>query len=259
MKSYALALTGLLALVACQQPTGSTNPGQIQTQFGSINVVSNASSTTGVTTVIRNSGGQVVGPNDTGSLLPGTYSISFSRDGYTGQQTTAAVTANQISTVTIPALVINQTPNPSTRGVSYVGANGQLVSIDMNTVNPDSFVFYSWLENNADGINPANLGAVAPTAGEQDEVAPSRVQNVASAYVGFRGPGGVVFPVVGATVRWGVLDLTSSVRFGAADDGGNDTGFQGGITGQSISAGGLQADTITKLSGLTVFRSIEMS
>ena len=240
MKSYALAFTGLLALVACQQPT---NPGQIQ--FGSISVVSNASSTTGVTTVIRNSGGQVVGPNDTGSLLPGTYSISFSRDGYTGQQTTAAVTANQISTVTIPALVINQTPNPSTRGVSYVGANGQLISIDLNTVNPDSFVFYSWLEDNADGINRANLGAVAPTVGEQDEVAPSRVQNVASAYVGFRGPGGVVFPVVGATVRWGVLDLTSSVRFGAADDGGNDTGFQGGIVSQSISAAGLQADTIT--------------
>lgn len=244
-----LALTGILILSACQQPASAPGPIQNQTQYGSIAVVSNAASTSGVTTLIRNSSGQVVGPNDVASLLPGAYSVSFSRDGYTSQTSSVTVTANQATTVTVPALVQNTTPAPSSRGVFYVGSNGQLTAIDLNTVSTDSFVFYSWLQDRTGGISPTNLGSAAPTLEEQTEVAPSRVQNVASAYVGFRGPGGVIFPVVGATVRWNVLDLTSTVRFGAADDGGNDTGFLGGVTQslttQSISAAGLQADTIT--------------
>lgn len=119
---------------------------------------------------------------------------------------------------------IGQNAPTALTGAYYINAEGQTVQItqDMLQNAAQNFVFYAWLENEANGVNPLDLGAGAvPTAGEREEVAPLKSQNLTGAYVGYRAPDGKIYPVVGAGVRWDINEDKSqtAVRFATADDG----------------------------------------
>lgn len=256
-----LALTGVLTLASCS--TGPTTPPVVTpppttetpVTTGSVTIVKPDA----VTAVVRNEAGTVVAPSTYGALAPGNYSVTFSREGYVSQTATFTIVARQNTQVTAPNLVQNPTTTPN-RGVYYINAAGNLVAIPAADLrNPDRFVFSAWLEDLTGGVAVANNAITGtPTTAEQDETAPSRSQNLASAYVGYRAADGTVFPVAGATVRWNITGAASGngantpVIFGGADDGSNDTNFGGGVTPPAsllqplaISAGGKQADTIT--------------
>ncbi|WP_034385461.1 phage tail tube protein [Deinococcus sp. YIM 77859] len=286
-----LALTGVLTLASCSGGPNVTTPPETQNPVttGSLTIVKPDT----VTAVVRNSAGTDVAPSSYSALAPGNYTVTFSREGYVSQTANFTIVAGQNTQVTAPNLTQNPSTTPS-RGVYYIGANGALTAIpaaDLEALrNGDAsrFVFNAWLEDEAGGVTVSDANAISgtPSAGEQIEVAPDRTQNLAVAYVGYRAADGNVYPVAGATVRWNITgapdyaelfedvdegdELTpeqqaalaaflagseGAVIFGAADDGGNDTGFTGGITPPSvaqplsISANAKQADTITNYVG----------
>lgn len=127
----------------------------------------------------------------------------------------------------------------ATPGAYYVNAAGERVTItqDMLQNAGSNFVFYAWMENEAGGINPANVGTAGdpgtPTEEERIEYAPIQNQNLLAGYVGYRDASGAVFPVVGANVRWDIREDAAwendgyrglAMQFSAADDGGQPSG-----------------------------------
>lgn len=272
-----MALTGILTLASCGQngttPVSCTAPQVEQNGVcvtpttpvttGSVNFVKGTS----VVATVKDSTGKVVDAAQYGTLAPGKYTVVFSQNGYASSEPIEfTITAGNVTTVTAPALVKNVTPTtPTTRGYYYV-RDGNLVAIpSADLTDPNKFVFTAWLEDEASGLTVTNNTTVAgtSTAAERTEVAPSRVQNLASAYVAYRAADGKTYPVAGATVRWNITGAAgpfnpatglpttagsgqpTNVIFGAADDGGNDTNFMGGITPAAISVSGKQADTVT--------------
>ena len=243
MKLGIVALTSVLLLASCG---GSTTPPvtpPATVTVGSVGV----QNPNGYTVVITNSTGAVIPSSSYNNLTPGTYTVTYSKTGFVSQTQTFTVTAGQSVALVAPTLAaVTQAP---VSGAFYVDANGKIVTITKEDLDNagSRFVFYAWMENETAGIDPALLGSgnalVAPTAGEQDEVAPLNTQNVAAGYVGYKTADGKVYPVVGANVRWDILEQSGSVRFSAADEGGQPSGAP--ITGQDINDNALSANTYT--------------
>ncbi|PYE53354.1 beta strand repeat-containing protein [Deinococcus yavapaiensis] len=241
-----LVVTGILALTACGQTGTSTNP-PITNTTGTLTLTN----PNGYSYVVRNGSGQV--QNGT-TLTPGSYTIEFSRAGFVTQTLPFTITAGQATSLNAPTLQAVTTSG----GAFYVRTvNGapQLTAIPVGTngqVDQSRFRFFAWLQDVPNtGINLATPGAAAPTTAEQTETAPSRTQNLAAGMVMFSPDGTNYFPVVGADVRWNIVDRTGGTIFTAADDGNNAPGYSGGANGGnvalplSIGAAGLQADTTT--------------
>lgn len=212
-----VALTSVLLLAACGGGTNTTPP-PVTPTVGSVGF-QNAS---GYTTVIRDAGGNVIPSSDYNKLKPGTYTVTYSKDGFVSQTQTFTVTAGQ--SVSLVAPTLQPVTATSSTGAFYMNAEGQMVAItraDLDNAG-SRFVFYAWLENEADGVNVNDLEAGAvPTAGEREEIAPLGTQNLAAGYVGYRADNGTVYPVVGAGVRWDINEDKSQtpIRFATADDG----------------------------------------
>ncbi|MFC5846948.1 beta strand repeat-containing protein [Deinococcus petrolearius] len=252
-----LALTGILTLAACGQNTtptcanGQTLVNGVCTTPGATTGVLNIQNPNGYAVTVTNAAGTTVPSSGFGALTPGSYTVTFSRDGYVSQTTGFSITAGNTTTVVAPTLVAAAT----NVGAYYINANGNRVDITAaDTANAGSkFVFYSWLEDETGGVTPANLATgAAATTGEQAEVAPLNTQNIAASYVGYRAADGNVYPVVGANVRWDITEQTGSVRFSAADDGTQASGAP--ISGQDINDNGLNANTYTNAAAGTNVR-----
>lgn len=228
-----LALTGVLTLASCGQNT-TTDPtctnGQVLQNGacvtpGATTGVLNITNPNGYTVVVKNASGTVVDSKTYGTLTPGTYTATFSMDGFTSQNVGFSITAGGTTTIVAPTLVKVVTTTPAKAGAYYVNAKGELVAI--TSVNPANFRFSAWMEDVRDaGFNPTTF-AGTPTAAEQDEVAPLNRQNILGAYMAYTPDNGTTwFPVVGADVRWDLIteQTTGGVRFSAADDGAMDSG-----------------------------------
>jgi len=202
---------------------------------------------TAVTATVRDANGATVAAANYNTLAPGNYTVVFSRDGFTPSGAIGfAVEAGRTTTVTAPTLTAVGSTT-TTKNAYYLDANGQIVPI--TSTDPARFRFVSWLENGPGGVNPDAVGTGAigtPTADEQDETAPSNTQNIAGGYVTYRLDNGTEVPVVGSDVRWDITEQTGSVRFAAADDGGNDSGA---IRPLDINANALSALTWTNRAG----------
>lgn len=238
MKLGIAALTSVLLLASCGGGSNTT-PAPIVTT-GSVNLPSNPN---GYTLTIRDSQGNVVPAANYSKLPAGSYTATYSKDGFQPNTQNFTIVAGGSSNLAYPTLMAN-----TVSGAYYMDATGKMVAItkaDLDAAGT-KFVFYAWMENETAGIDPANLGATAPTAGEQDEVAPLNSQNVAAGYVGYKAADGKVYPVIGANVRWDILQETGSVRFAAADDGGQPSGAP--ITGQDINDNAMSANTYTNSS-----------
>ncbi|UQN09837.1 DUF11 domain-containing protein [Deinococcus sp. QL22] len=233
------ALTSVLLLASCGGNTPVVNPPAV-----TVGMVSLPANPNGYTLTIRDSAGVIVAPGNYGSLTPGNYTATYSKDGFIPETQNLTVTAGGTTNLAYPTLRAN-----TVSGAFYMDANGKMVAITKDDLNNagTKFVFYSWLENETGGIDPAKVGGItdpaAPTAGEMDEVAPLLSQNVAGGYVGYKAADGNVYPIVGANVRWDILEQTGSVRFAAADDGGQASGSP--VTGQDINDNALSANTYT--------------
>lgn len=233
-----LALTGMLALASCgtQAPSGTTKP-----PVNATTVSVTFANPNGYTIVVKDSSGNTV--SNLAQVAPGSYTVTFSKAGYKTVTRTYTFVEGQNYNLEVPTL-------EAMSGAFYLNGQGQMVEItqaDLNSAG-SKFVFYAWLENETAGINPtaaAGTNPGQPTSGEQDEVAPVNTQNLAAGWVGYKAADGKVYPVVGASVRWDILEQTGSVRFSAADDGGNS----GGVTPQYISDNALTAETFTNRAG----------
>ena len=236
MKLGIAALTSVLLLASCGGGSTTTPTTPVVTT-GSVNLPANPN---GYTLTIRDSSGNVVPATSYAKLAPGNYTATYSKDGFKPSTQNFTITAGGSSNLAYPTLVAN-----TVSGAYYMDANGKMVAITKDDLNNagTKFVFYAWLENETDGVDPANLGVTAPTAGEQDEVAPLNSQNVAGGFVGYKAADGKVYPIIGANVRWDILEQTDNVRFSAADDGGQPSGAP--ITGQDINDNALSANTYT--------------
>jgi uncharacterized repeat protein (TIGR01451 family) len=218
-----LALTSVLLLAACG--SSSTTPvTPVTPTVGAVTVPSGA----GYTAVITNASGNTVPSSGYNNLAPGTYTVTYSQPGFVSQSQTFTVSAGQSVVLVAPTLVA--VPVNATSGAFYLDANGKQVAITQDDLNNAGtrFVFYSWLQDQTGGIDPNKVGGATdpgnPADTELKEVAPLNTQNVAAGYVGYKGTDGRVRPIVGANVRWDILEQTGSVRFSAADDGGAPSG-----------------------------------
>ncbi len=159
-------------------------------------------------------------------LEPGEYTASASADGFKSASDTVSVIAGVTSNI---GLHLQQGTEGVGPRVVYRDGNGNLVGIDREDVSAERFVFRAWLENLEEGIEPSADVPGMPTSDERDEIAPSFTQNVAGAWVGYRAGDDVVYPVVGADIRWRIdrdfNEALNSVQFGASDDGGAALGF----------------------------------
>ncbi|WP_034334891.1 phage tail tube protein [Deinococcus misasensis] len=234
-----LALTGMLALASCgtQSPSSITQP-----PVNATTVSVTFANPNNYTIVVKDSSGNTV--SNLAQVAPGTYTVTFSKAGYKTVTRTYTFVEGQNYNLEVPTL-------EAMSGAFYVNAQGQMVEItqaDLNNAG-SKFVFYAWLENENNGIWIHNLDQNKdpgqPLPGEQDEVAPTNTQNLAAGWVGYKAADGKVYPVIGASVRWDILEQTGSVRFSAADDGGNS----GGVVPQYISDNALTAETFTNRAG----------
>ncbi|GEM50172.1 phage tail tube protein [Deinococcus cellulosilyticus] len=233
-----LALTGMLLLASC----GSQGPSNVtQPPVNATTVAVNFANPNGYTIVVKDSSGNAV--TNLAQVAPGMYTVTFSKSGFRTQTRTYTFVEGQNYNLEVPTLAVMS-------GAFYMNGQGQMVEITQADLGNAGtrFVFYAWMENEQGGINPGattNTDPGAPTAGEMDEVAPTDTQNLAAGWVGYKAADGKVYPVIGASVRWDILEQTGSVRFSAADDGGNS----GGVTPQFISDNALTAETFTNRAG----------
>ncbi|MGY2897251.1 beta strand repeat-containing protein [Deinococcus sp. UYEF24] len=234
-----LALTSVLLLAACG--SNSTTP-PITPTVGAVTVPSVA----GYTTVITDASGNTVPASNYNNLTPGTYTVTYSQAGFVSQSQTFTVSAGQSVVLVAPTLVA--VPVASTSGAFYLDSTGKQIAITPDDLNNAGtrFVFYAWLQDQAGGIDPTKVGTATdpgvPATNELQEVAPLNTQNVAAGYVGYKTADGTVRPIVGANVRWDILEQTNNVRFSAADDGGAPSGA---ISRQDINDNALSANTYT--------------
>lgn len=244
MKLGILALTGVLLLASCGGGSAPTPPPTSST-VGSVGI----QNPNGYTVVVKDANGNVIPSSSYNNLTPGNYTVTYSRDGYVSQTVSFSVAAGQTVSLVAPTLQAI----PAGSGAFYYDANGQAVFITRDDLDNagSRFVFYSWMENEAGGIDPTLAGGITdpgmPTAAEMQEVAPLNRQNVVGGYVGYKAADGNVYPIVGANVRWDILEETGSVRFSAADDGGQPSGAP--ITPQDINDNALSANTYTNSAG----------
>lgn len=199
----------------------------------------------GMTVVIADSNGAVVPPSAYGTLAPGKYTATYSQTGFvTSQPQPFTVVAGQSLTLTAPALTPVDSGGNSGKTAYYIDAAGEHVQI--KAVDPTRFRFNAWLQDRDGGVTPGNtsIGTVDPS--EQSETAPLNHQNIAAAFMEYRGDDGVYRPVVGAQVRWDITSETGGTRFSAADDGSMDSGT---IKPLDINSNALSALTWTNLAG----------
>ncbi|GGJ30880.1 PEGA domain-containing protein [Deinococcus roseus] len=234
-----LALTGMLALASC----GSQGPSTVtQPPVNATTVSVNFANPNGYTIVVKDAAGNTV--TNLAQVAPGTYTVTFSKGGFKTQTRTYTFVEGQNYNLEVPTL-------EAISGAFFINDQGQIIEISKADVDNagSRFVFYAWLENEQSGIYLPNITNFTdpgqPSAGEQDEVAPTNTQNLAAGYVGYKASDGKVYPVIGASVRWDILEQTGSVRFSAADDGGNS----GGVTPQYISDNAMTAETFTNRAG----------
>ncbi|GEM48768.1 PEGA domain-containing protein [Deinococcus cellulosilyticus] len=234
-----LALTGMLALASC----GSQTSNVTQPPVNATTVSVAFANPNGYTIVVKDSSGNTV--TNLAQVAPGTYTVTFSKPGFKTQTRTYTFVEGQNYNLEVPTL-------EAMTGAFYINGQGQMVEItqaDLNNAG-SRFVFAAWLRDLPGvGVDPskaATFGDIGtPRSAEQTETAPLNTQNLAAAWVGYRAADGKVYPVVGASVRWDILEQTGSVRFSAADDGGNS----GGVTPQYISDNALSAETFTNRAG----------
>lgn len=235
-----VALTSVLLLAACGSGTPTT-PTPVAPTVGSVGF----QNPNGYAVVIKDARGNVVPSSGYNNLTPGTYTVTYSKDGHVSQTQTFEVKAGQSVSLIAPTLMPVTVTSPT--GAFYMNAAGQMVAITQDDLQNAGtrFVFSAWLEDEQGGVEPANLaGGEAPTAGERDETAPLNTQNLAAGYVGYRAADGKVYPVVGAGVRWDVYQPQNTpIRFATADDGGQPTG--GTIGAQDVNDNSTSAYTRT--------------
>lgn len=235
-----LALTGILTLASCGQnsttPTCNTNQTLVN---GVCTTNPTPGATTGVltfvmdstyTATVTDSSGKVVPSSSYATMTPGNYSVVFSKGGYTSSNpVNFTITAGQVTTVTAPTLsaVITTTNPPKTYYVDGTGAMQPIPASAMQNAG-QNFVFYAWLQNNNAASATAGTTMADMTSGQivNSDVAPIKSQNLAAVYVGYKAADGNTYPVVGAGVRWDIVQGTdqTNVRFAAADDGINAPG-----------------------------------
>ncbi|GGR84246.1 DUF11 domain-containing protein [Deinococcus sedimenti] len=245
MKVGIAALTSVLLLASCGGGSTTPTPTTPVVTTGSVNLPANPN---GYTLTIRDSSGNIIPSTGYSTLAPGTYTATYSKDGFQPNTQNFTIVSGGSSNLAYPTLAAN-----TVSGAYYMDASGKMIAITKDDLNNAGtrFVFYAWMENEANaGLDPALVGTIgtpaAPTAGEQDEVAPLNSQNVAGGYVGFKAADGRIYPIVGANVRWDILEQTGNVRFSAADDGGQPSGAP--ITGQDINDNAMSANTYTNSS-----------
>lgn len=172
---------------------------------GSLNV-----SVTPASAAVMVAGPDSFARNFTGNQLltdldPGQYAVEASATGYYGNSGTINVEVGESSSITFilqPTPIVIESP----RAV-YRDGQGNLVVLDNDTLHEGQIVFYAWLDDETEGIDPGVLGAAsdqdpcAPLLSEQDESGPSFSQNLGAAWVGFVESPGVVRPIIGADVR----------------------------------------------------------
>ncbi|WP_291425565.1 hypothetical protein [Deinococcus sp.] len=251
-----LSLTGILTLASCSQnnttPTCTTNQTlengvcvtkPVTVTKGAVSI----SNPNGYTVVVKDSTGAIVPATSLNDLAPGNYTASFSKDGYVSQNVPFTVNAGATTPLVAPTLaaVITTTPN-TYYYIDSKGVQQPIPAVDTLATNVGSkFVFSAWLQDQTGGVNPGNLAASAKAlATEQTEVAPLNTQNIAAAFVGYKAVDGNVYPVVGAGVRWDIVQATSQtkVRFATADDGSMASGA---LRPQDINDQAMNANTWT--------------
>jgi len=234
-----LSLTSVLLLASCG---GGSTTTPVSSTVGSVSVPTGA----GYTTVITDASGTVVPASGYTNLQPGTYTVTYSQPGYVSQTSTFTVAAGQNTVLAAPTL--QKVPVSTVSGAYYLDGKGNQVAItkaDLDNAGT-RFVFYAWMQDQAGGIDVSKLGGQtdpgAPTAAEMAEVAPLNTQNLLAGYVAYKAQDGTLHQVVGANVRWDILQQTGNVRFSAADDGGAPSGAVGR---QDINDNALSANTYT--------------
>ncbi|MFC6592295.1 hypothetical protein ACFP81_10005 [Deinococcus lacus] len=199
--------------VALVYPTLLANPVVVTT--GNVTVPSNPN---GYTLTIRDAAGNVIPASQYGTLQPGIYTATYSKEGYVSQSQTFSVAPGSNIALSYPALQM------APQGAYYVDSTGKVVSISQADLNNagQKFVFYAWLEDEDKNVNQMDLGnSPAPAGPDKYEIAPLGTQNLTAGYVGYRAADGKIYPVVGAAVRWDIVEDKSqtNVRFATADDG----------------------------------------
>ncbi|WP_229752889.1 DUF11 domain-containing protein [Deinococcus aerophilus] len=194
----------------------------------------------GVSTTYTVSDGQTI------TLQNKMYTVTAGAvNGYTAPTSQSVNLTNGNATVTLNYTKATSTDMPS--GAFYVDGDGKMVAITPEDLKQagSRFVFYAWLENKDGGVTPATLGSSpAPTSAEQQEVAPLGTQNLTAGYVGYRGPNGQVYPVIGAAVRWDINESKdgTNIRIATADDGAVASGA---IRPQDVNDNAMSATTFT--------------
>ncbi len=224
---------GQVNVVIGQTSTLSMVLNRVAPTLGSLNVNVNPSAATVVLT----------GPGDytrtfEGNLFivdlePGQYMAAASSPGFTSATGSVNVVAGQTSSLALildSRAIITDAP----RAVYRDGA-GNLINLDSDALRDRAFVFYAWLDNETNGIDPSKLERAImvdpgmPLVSEQTEAAPSFTQNLGGAWVGVEDDDGVIRPVIGADVRWEIDQYWSgrinSTQFGTSDDNRSGLGY----------------------------------
>lgn len=201
-------------------------------EVGALNVSVNPASAVTVVTGPDNYTETFTGNQLLADLAPGQYLAESSAAAFFDDFSEINVVAGQTSQISInlePMSIISEAP----RAV-YRDDRGNLIPIDTVNANSGNFIFYAWLEDEAEGIIPDNLDSPITDPGqplleEQDESAPSYTQNLATSWVGYEDAAGNVYPVIGADVRWEIdqwwTERVNSMQFGASDDNGIASGY----------------------------------
>ena len=222
-------------------------------EVGALNVTVNPASAVVVVTGPDDFTQTFTGNQILADLAPGQYLAEATATGFYddfGEINVVAGQTSHLSLVLDPMSIISEAP----RAV-YRDGHGNLIPIDAVNAAAGNFFFYAWLEDEPEGIVPANLEPPTfaypgkPLLEEQEESAPSYTQNLATAWVGYEDAAGNVYPVIGADVRWQIDQWWSgrvnSMQFGTSDDNRIGSGF--GIDNN-------QADTRTNNSRLSAER-----
>lgn len=193
---------------------------------GSLNVNVNPASATVVVTGPGAFTRTFTGNQFIAGLAPGLYTASATATGFVPASGSINVVVGQTSSISLvleATTIISEAP----RAVYRVGQD--LIPLTPSDVQTGTFSFYAWVQDRPGGISTTAMAANtivtnpgSPLLTEQTETAPSFTQNLAGAWVGFTDAAGVVYPVIGADVRWEIDQLWSgrvnSMQFGTSDD-----------------------------------------
>ncbi|WP_157452163.1 hypothetical protein [Deinococcus aquatilis] len=113
------ALTSVLLLASCGGNTPVVNPPAV-----TVGMVTLPANPNGYTLTIRDSAGVVVAPGNYNTLTPGTYTATYSKDGFIPETQTFTATAGGTTNLVYPTL----RPN-TVSGAFYMDASGKMVAI----------------------------------------------------------------------------------------------------------------------------------